>query len=215
MGKEEKTSLVLDDKKTGDSFREISCCPYESISNINKAGFPIWYSKDYKTIWFDRETPHYVYLGSTGSGKSVTAVIPTCSFIANAKEERSVFITDPKGEIFNKTSKMFKDKGYKIITIDFRHPELSNKFNILQPIINEYKQYIKYDNDKTNLEKKIDELNNLNIELKNKINIPRTRKTKKESYNNEIEKKAVNIFDCFCCNRRRNYRIFCDSLSFA
>ena len=160
----------------------------ESISNINKAGFPIWYSKDYKTIWFDRETPHYVYLGSTGSGKSVTAVIPTCSFIANAKEERSVFITDPKGEIFNKTSKMFKDKGYKIITIDFRHPELSNKFNILQPIINEYKQYIKYDNDKTNLEKKIDELNNLNIELKNKINIPRTRKTKKESYNNEIEK---------------------------
>ena len=61
---------------------------------------------------------------------------------------------------------MFKDKGYKIITIDFRHPELSNKFNILQPIINEYKQYIKYDNDKTNLEKKIDELNNLNIELK-------------------------------------------------
>lgn len=83
---------------------------------------------------------------------------------------------------------MFKDKGYKIITIDFRHPELSNKFNILQPIINEYKQYIKYDNDKTNLEKKIDELNNLNIELKNKINIPRTRKTKKESYNNEIEK---------------------------
>ena len=83
---------------------------------------------------------------------------------------------------------MFKDKGYKIITIDFRHPELSNKFNILQPIINEYKQYIKYDNDKTNLEKKIDELNNLNIELKNKINIPRTRKIKKESYNNEIEK---------------------------
>lgn len=159
----------------------------ESISNINKAGFPIWYSKDYKTIWFDRETPHYVYLGSTGSGKSVTAVIPTCSFIANAKEERSVFITDPKGEIFNKTSKMFKDKGYKIITIDFRHPELSNKFNILQPIINEYKQYMKYDNEKTNFEKKIDELNNLNIELNNKINTPRTRKIKKESYTKEIE----------------------------
>ena len=38
----------------------------ESKSNINKEGFPIWYSKDYKTIWFDRETPHYVYLGSTG-----------------------------------------------------------------------------------------------------------------------------------------------------
>ena len=69
-------------------------------------------------------------------------------------QRKEVFYNGSKGEIFNKTSKMFKDKGYKIITIDFRHPELSNKFNILQPIINEYKQYIKYDNDKTNLERK-------------------------------------------------------------
>ncbi len=45
---------------------------------------------------FDRETPHYTYLGSTGSGKSVTAVIPMCSFVATAKNKRSVFITDPK-----------------------------------------------------------------------------------------------------------------------
>ena len=57
----------------------------EEISNINEVGFPIWYSKDNKFVWFDKETPHYVYLGSTGSGKSVTCVIPTCSFIATAK----------------------------------------------------------------------------------------------------------------------------------
>ena len=57
------------------------------------------------------DTPHYTYLGSTGSGKSVTAVIPMCSFIATAKKKRSVFITDPNGEIFNATSKMFKDNN--------------------------------------------------------------------------------------------------------
>ena len=117
----------------------------EKISNIKESGVPIWFSKNYKYVWFDRETPHYTYLGSTGSGKSVTAVIPMCSFIATAKNKRSVFITDPKGEIFNTTSKMFKDNGYNVLTLDFRHPEKSNHFNILEPIIKEYEMYIKYE----------------------------------------------------------------------
>lgn len=117
----------------------------EKINNIKESGVPIWFSKDFKYVWFDRETPHYTYLGSTGSGKSVTAVIPMCSFIATAKNKRSVFITDPKGEIFNTTSKMFKDNGYNVLTLDFRHPEMSNHFNILEPIIKEYERYIEYE----------------------------------------------------------------------
>ncbi len=117
----------------------------EKISSIKESGVPMWFSKDYKYVWFDKETPHYTYLGSTGSGKSVTAVIPMCSFIATAKKKRSVFITDPKGEIFNTTSKMFKDNGYNVLTLDFRHPEMSNHFNILEPIIKEYEKYIDYE----------------------------------------------------------------------
>lgn len=117
----------------------------ENINNIKEAGFPVFFDNNLKTIYFDRETPHYVYLGSTGSGKSVTAVIPTCTFISSAQKKRSVFITDPKGEIYSTTSKMFKDRGYKVLTIDFRHPELSNKINILEPIINEYENYMNYE----------------------------------------------------------------------
>ena len=124
----------------------------ENIKDINNAGFPIWYSKNNDKVWFDMETPHYVYLGSTGSGKSVTCVIPTCSFIASAKDKRSVFITDPKGEIYHKTSSMFSKNGYDIYTIDFRNPELSNKINLLEPIIKEYKLYIEYDNQKKDIE---------------------------------------------------------------
>ena len=124
----------------------------ENINSIKEVGFLIWFSKDLKNVWFDKETPHWVFLGSTGSGKSVTAVIPECSFIYKEKEKRSVFITDPKGEIFNATSKMFRERGYNVLTIDFRHPEYSNKFNILQPIINEYKLYLEF-------EKKRDEIN--------------------------------------------------------
>lgn len=131
----------------------------QNINNIEKSGFPVYYSKDNKFVWFDYDTPHWIYLGSTGSGKSVTAVIPECSFIATAKNKRSVFITDPKGEIFSTTSKMFKDNGYKILTLDFRNPSLSNHLNVLEPIIKEYELFNEYD--------KLS-INENNVEYKNK-----------------------------------------------
>lgn len=130
----------------------------ETISEIKEVGFPIMFDKKLNKVWFDKETPHWVYLGSTGSGKSVTQVIPFCSFLSIAKNKRSAFITDPKGEIFSTTSKMFQDRGYKIITIDFRNPESSNKFNILEPIIKEYETYINYEeksNETTDYDKKM------------------------------------------------------------
>ena len=131
----------------------------EQISKINNVGFPIYFDKTLSNVWMDNETPHWVYLGSTGSGKSVTQVIPFCSFLSSSKNRRSAFITDPKGEIFESTSKMFKTRGYEVLTIDFRHPELSNKFNILEPIILEYENYINYEKkerEETDISLKID-----------------------------------------------------------
>ena len=137
----------------------------ENINYIKEAGFPIFFNKKLTEIYFDRETPHYVYLGSTGSGKSVTAVIPTCTFIAHSKNKRSVFITDPKGEIFNTTSLMFKNNGYDILTIDFRNPDLSNKINILEPIIKEYEHYIEYEKLSINSEEENDKLKYNNLSM--------------------------------------------------
>lgn len=159
----------------------------EPVSHIKEAGFPIWFSKDLKYVYFDKETPHYVYLGSTGSGKSVTAVIPTCSFIATSKIKRSVFITDPKGEIFNTTSKMFKDNGYNVITIDFRHPELSNKINILEPIIKEYELFIEYDNKSKVLTKQIDDLIEQNEILKTKLSDKKMKDINKKRIRNKMD----------------------------
>ena len=124
-------------KEIDEKFRK------EEVSHIVKSGFPVYYSKNNKYVWFDMETPHWIYLGSTGSGKSVTAVIPQCSFIATAENKQSVFITDPKGEIFSTTSKMFEEQGYKILTLDFRNPSMSNHLNILEPIIREYEGFSK------------------------------------------------------------------------
>ena len=107
------SNIVLEAKKISKSFTD-GKTTVEVIKNLSlqvKAG-------EFVSI-----------VGSSGSGKSVTAVIPMISFIANAKVKRSIFVTDPKGEIYHTTSKMLHDKGYKVLTIDFRHPELSNHIN--------------------------------------------------------------------------------------
>jgi len=128
----------------------------ENITNISEVGFPIYFDKTLSNVWFDDTTPHWCYLGSSGSGKSSTSVIPLCTFIAKAKEERSVFITDPKGEIFSKTSKMFKDNGFEIITVDFREPSKSKRINLLEPCILEYDKYIYHEDNIENINKEIE-----------------------------------------------------------
>lgn len=119
----------------------------ENLNSINSVGFPVWYEKKngkFKNVYFDNKSPHYLFIGSTGSGKSATIVIPECFMFATAREKHSVVITDPKAEIFNATSKVFKENGYDVITIDFRNPNKTNKINIMQPIIDEWKEHCNY-----------------------------------------------------------------------
>ena len=95
---------------------------------------------------FNRNNANMIILGTSGSGKSTCIVLPECIMFAKAKNKRSIIVTDPKGEIFSKTSKLFKDNGYNIYTIDFRNPNLSNRINIMQPIINEWKLHCSSNN---------------------------------------------------------------------
>ena len=116
----------------------------ESIEGSNTIGFPVWYEKKngkFKNVYYDNKSPHFLLIGSTGSGKSVTVVIPECLMFATSKDKHSVVVTDPKGEIFKATSKVFDENGYNVITIDFRNPSKSKRINIMQPIIDEWKEY--------------------------------------------------------------------------
>ena len=116
----------------------------ENIIGSNNVGFPVWYEKKnnkFESVYLDNKSPHFLLIGSTGSGKSVTVVIPECFMFATSKEKHSVVVTDPKGEIFRTTSKVFADNGYDVVTIDFRNPSMSKRINIMQPIIDEWKKY--------------------------------------------------------------------------
>ena len=121
----------------------------ENINDIKNVGFPVYYEKEnnhFKSVYFDTKSPHYLLVGSTGSGKSATVSIPMAIHFAIAEEKHSVVLTDPKGELFMKTGQLFKDNGYDVITIDFRNPNQSTKINIMQPIIDEWKKHCYYYN---------------------------------------------------------------------
>lgn len=121
----------------------------EKIIGAEKVGFPVWYEKKngkFENVYLDDKSPHYLFIGSTGSGKSVTVVLNECLMFATSKEKHSVVVTDPKGEIFRATSKVFSDNSYNVVTIDFRNPSKSKRINIMQPIIDEWKEHCKYSN---------------------------------------------------------------------
>lgn len=156
------SSKFADEKELHKTFNK------ENLDNVQEYGFPIWFDKDLKYVLVDRQTPHWLFLGSTGSGKSLTAVKPQAAMIATAKKKRSVFFTDPKGELFHDVSQVFKDNGYEVLTLDFRNPTLSNKINLLEPIITEWEKYFTKKREYTDLDVEITKLKDKYLELEEK-----------------------------------------------
>lgn len=85
-------------------------------------------------IYYIKQDIHTLILGATRSGKSRTIVLQTICSLAMAGE--SIVVTDPKSELYDYTCKLLELLGYDIVTIDFKNPSKSTRFNFLQPIIN-------------------------------------------------------------------------------
>ena len=98
------------------------------------AGIPLIIKKD--EVWVDNGEYHSLVIGATGSGKTQTVIFPTVEVLAKKKE--SMIITDPKGEIYEKTSNMLRDKGYNVLVLNFRDPQEGNCWN---PLTLPYRMY--------------------------------------------------------------------------
>ena len=109
---------------------------------LNAAGIPL--INNGKEIWVDNGSYHNLVIGSTGSGKTESLVFPMVNILA--KKGESMIITDPKGEIYQKTAKNLEDRGYKIIVLNFREP---NKGNAWNPLALPYQYYKEGNNDKS------------------------------------------------------------------
>ena len=91
-----------------------------------------------KKIWVDNGEAHNIVVGSTGSGKTQAIVFPLVQSLA--KRGESMIITDPKGEIYENTANMLRERGYNIVILNFRNPQNGNAWNPLRLPYTLYKE---------------------------------------------------------------------------
>ncbi len=89
-------------------------------------------------MWVDDGEMHNLIVGATGSGKTQIVVFPLVQSLA--KHEESMIITDPKGEIYENTAEMLKERGYNIVVLNFRDPQRGNAWNPMTLPYNLYKE---------------------------------------------------------------------------
>lgn len=90
-------------------------------------GMPI--ISDGRRAYVSGDDSHGLIMGSTGSKKTRLFVQPMMHMIARAGE--SVICTDPKGELFERTSGLFQKLGYRVQVFNLREPTRSCGWNPL------------------------------------------------------------------------------------
>ena len=108
--------------------------PVNLETGVKKSGIPLMYDNNY--LYINDNEIHSLIIGTTGSGKTQTTILPILKLAMMAEE--SVVITDPKGEIYKKTSGELKKRDYNIITLNFDNSKYGNSFN---PLALPYKLY--------------------------------------------------------------------------
>ena len=57
---------------------------------------------------------HTLVIGTTGSGKTTSFVNPKIQILSETKTKPSMFISDPKGELYADHAKALQEKGYEV-----------------------------------------------------------------------------------------------------
>lgn len=90
--------------------------------------------KNHRLKYYYQSKMHELYIGSTGSGKTTGCIEPQLRAISCQKNKPNLFITDPKGEIFEHNAKHLKDNGYNIQVINLKNTQYSNIYSPLSEI---------------------------------------------------------------------------------
>lgn len=116
---------------------------FNDLKNISSRGVP-FYAKFHKGHLKVRLTPdcHCLIIGATGTGKTVSFVEPAVQIISEYKNKPSMFITDPKGEIYNHHSQKLKDSGYDVKLLDLVDPYNSLLWNPLEFIYKNWQKQL-------------------------------------------------------------------------
>ncbi len=88
---------------------------------------------------YSEKENHVGVIASTRLGKTTSYVIPTVVSFARAKNKKSMVISDPKGEIYRRTSAVLKKEGYEVLLLNFRDYMHSECWNPLTSIFRKYR----------------------------------------------------------------------------
>lgn len=116
IGKKDKIIPKFKCKKLGKFIR----IPYFSFRKV-------------EDIYYIDDDLHSLTVGATRSGKTRSLVLQTIINTGLAGE--NMILSDPKGELFEYTSKTLERLEYKVYTLDFKTPLKSSKYNFLEPVI--------------------------------------------------------------------------------
>lgn len=114
---------------------------WATIDEIQRAGTYIDLSQDKypgaglpllsngKEAYVDNKDTHTLIFGATGSKKTRLFCLPMLNIFAKAGE--SFIATDPKGELYAKTSGLMKENGYDIVVLNYRDIGYGDMWNPL------------------------------------------------------------------------------------
>lgn len=94
-------------------------------NNYEAGGVPI--INNGKEAWVDNGENHTLIIGASGSGKTQGIIHPIVKILA--KNDESMIISDPKGEVYKESVEMLKARGYKIVLLNFREPTTGQGWN--------------------------------------------------------------------------------------
>lgn len=140
-GKDElENQHFMTDAELEKAFKGID---FNELKNISSRGIP-FYAKFHKGHLKVRLTPdcHCLIIGATGTGKTVSFVEPAVQIISEYKNKPSMFITDPKGEIYSHHSQKLKDSGYDVKLLDLVDPYNSLLWNPLEFIYKNWQKQL-------------------------------------------------------------------------
>ncbi len=99
----------------------------------DKGGMILGFDERRGKAWLETQNLHTLVIGATRSGKTRRLIFPTIWHLGQAGE--SMILTDPKGELYERSRDYLKKKGYNVVLLDFRNPRRGNFWNPMSPVV--------------------------------------------------------------------------------
>lgn len=119
---QESRWATVDEIKSAGSYINLSDEKYGA------AGLPL--ISNGREAYVDNKDTHTLIFGATGSKKTRLFCMPLINIFAKAGE--SFIVTDPKGELYKKSSGLVKANGYNTVVLNFRDVGFGDMWNPLQ-----------------------------------------------------------------------------------